>query len=148
MSDDGNSTQNFLRQIDPGLAKYASEFKKCDVSNLNTLRYLLPSEVNSMEMPQVYKRMVIDKIINMQTPETKSAFKKKMKADAGTAASHPPKRLKFENTVSSPGIDVTDAAKSDSGICGSTQNDSYLKKKLGRLRDEKETLVILLSHKI
>jgi len=135
----------FLREINPGLTKYKQEFIKYDVCSLKKLKYLRPREVDLMNIPEVYKRMLIDNIINLHTPNTKS----KMKVESDCAGHHQPKKLKFDNSHdgNSPKEKVSDSVSESEARSRPTQNDSFLTSELSRLTDEKETLVILLSHK-
>ena len=51
---------NFLKSLDPGLLKYKNQFEKYDVQSLTTLKYLRPREVDAMELPEVFKRLLLD----------------------------------------------------------------------------------------
>lgn len=69
--------ERFLRDIDEDLVCYKEEFIKLAVKSDSTLKYLRPHEVESMNIPPVYKRMLIDRIVNLQTPGTKEKLKQK-----------------------------------------------------------------------
>uniref|UniRef100_A0A8W8JS47 Uncharacterized protein n=1 Tax=Magallana gigas TaxID=29159 RepID=A0A8W8JS47_MAGGI len=60
--------ERFLRDIDEDLVCYKEEFIKLAVKSDSTLKYLRPHEVESMNIPPVYKRMLIDRKVNLQTP--------------------------------------------------------------------------------
>lgn len=56
---------------------FKEEFIKFAVKSDSTLKYLRPHEVESTNIPPVYKRMLIDRIVNLQTPGTKEKLKQK-----------------------------------------------------------------------
>ena len=67
---------DFIESLDPGLLTYKNELYIRSVTSENTLRYLRPREVEEMNIPDIYKRLLIDKICNLQTPETKKMMKR------------------------------------------------------------------------
>ena len=60
--------ESYLRGIYDGLVFYTEEFVKLAVN----LKYLRPYEVEGMNIPPVYRRMLVEHIVNLQTPDTKS----------------------------------------------------------------------------
>ena len=65
----------FFKSIDAGLVRYLDELLKVNVTSENTLRYLRPREVRQLDIPEVYKRMLINEICNLQTPDSKKRMK-------------------------------------------------------------------------
>ena len=64
--------ESYLRDIDDGLVFYKEEFGKLVVKSDATLKYLRPYKVEGMNLPPVYRRMLVERIVNLQTPDTKS----------------------------------------------------------------------------
>ena len=84
--------EDFLGSIDTGLLAFRHEFEKHAVNSDNTLKFLRPYEVENMNLPEVYKRMLVERIINLQTPDSKSKMKESVRAEWTCKE---PKRLKF-----------------------------------------------------
>ena len=68
---DMDTPESFIEELDPGLLTYKDELFMRSVTSLATLKLLRPREVCDMKIPQVYKRLLIDKIISLQSPDTK-----------------------------------------------------------------------------
>ena len=142
---------DFLHELDPGLSCYIEEFNRLSVTSLGTLTYLRSHEVQAMAIPEVYKRLLLDKIADLQTPNTKMITKRRMiddgdqdsaKRSAQTAVK--PKACRNVNVVAN----VNDVC--DDG--GRTENvhdvpEDYLSSAVARVNDERDTLLILIQHK-
>ena len=70
-----DETIMFFRSIDPGLVRYVDELLKLSVSSESTLRFTGPREIRALNMPDVFKRLLINEICNLQTPDTKSKMR-------------------------------------------------------------------------
>ena len=70
----------FYKSIEPGLEEYSSELKKLAVTSDGTLKFLRLSEVNMLQIPEVYKRLLADRIISLQSSDTKIRMKNKRAA--------------------------------------------------------------------
>ncbi|XP_033734636.1 uncharacterized protein LOC117323489 [Pecten maximus] len=147
------ASDNFIESIDPGLLPYKEEIYRHAVSSEETLRFLRPREVREMAIPEVYKRMLIDRIVKLQTPESKI----KMKSEAGSPDGAPtmakqPKRLDFEtHEVDKNQKKVGDSDRFDSSTrrpdTPNVNDKNYLDNELDKLRDERDSLHILLVHR-
>ena len=51
--------ESYLRDIDDGFIFYKEEFVKLAVKSDATLKYLRPYEVDGMNIPPVYRRMLV-----------------------------------------------------------------------------------------
>ena len=103
-----DTPESFIEELDPGLLTYKDELFTRSVTSLATLKLLRPREVCDMKIPQVYKRLLIDKLISLQSSDTKKEMKRdrspfcKSSDDlksATPAVFHKPKQLKFVATV-------------------------------------------------
>ena len=76
---DGNATvdnlEMNLKSYDPGLCRFKEEFIKFSVSSKATMKFLQPREVRTMNIPEVYKRMIISEIIHLQSPSSRTKLK-------------------------------------------------------------------------
>ena len=90
---------NFLKSLDPGLLKYKNQFEKYDVQSLTTLKYLRPREVDAMDIPEVFKRLLLDRIVNLQTPETKTKMKGERLKQVEFERKPMAKRLRFNDDL-------------------------------------------------
>jgi hypothetical protein len=68
--------ESFVEELDPGLLTYKEELFMRSVTSFATLKFLRPREVCEMKVPEVYKRLLIDKIISLQSPDTKRMMKR------------------------------------------------------------------------
>ncbi|KAK3107833.1 hypothetical protein FSP39_023146 [Pinctada imbricata] len=141
---------DYLASIDKGLLPYKQELEKFAVTSDKTLKFLRPFEVEEMNLPSVYKRMLIERIINLQTPDSKTKLRSSVRSD------WTPKRLKFSqsvggatSTISSPSQekDAAATAPTDSVSSALTKNMDFFTKEKTRLNDEKDSLSLLLLHK-
>ena len=64
--------ESYLRDIDDGLVFYKEEFVKLAVKSDATLKYLRPYEVEGMNIPPVYRRMLVERIINICKRQTRN----------------------------------------------------------------------------
>ena len=64
--------EGFLGSIDKGKLPYKDKFEKHAVGSDTMLKFLRPYEVEAIELSAVYKRMLIERIINLKTPDSKS----------------------------------------------------------------------------
>ena len=87
--------EGFLGSIDEGLLPFKKEFEKLAVSSDTTLKFLKPYEVEEMKLPAVFKRMLIERIIKLQTPDSKSKLKDSVREWESATRPKEPKRLKF-----------------------------------------------------
>ena len=162
---DMDTPESFIEELDPGLLTYKDELFMRSVTSLATLKFLRPREVCDMKIPQVYKRLLIDKIISLQSPDTKKEMKRdrspfcKSSDDfksATSAVNRKPKQLKFdsnsdvhvENESERVQLQSADGAKntpSTTSTCA--KSIGYLENEVKRLSDERETLNLLLIHK-
>lgn len=100
---DEGQIEEFLAGLDYGLLAYKDEFLKSAVTSEATLRFLRPNEVRAMNIPKVYQRLLIAKIIDLQTPESKGKLKRDATSpchvddDQRSAGLYPPKRLNFQD---------------------------------------------------
>ena len=76
---DGNATvdnlEMYLKSLDPGLCRFKEEFIKFSVSSKATMKFLRPREVRTINIPDVYKRMIISEIIHLQSPSSRTKLK-------------------------------------------------------------------------
>jgi hypothetical protein len=135
--------------LDPGLVPYMHELEKAAVTSENTLRYLRPREVQEMQIPTVFKRLIISKIIALQTPERREKMKKHHISpdtadvsvkEMSSACPPKPKKLNFD-------VDGTQAGTTSMSITGAGGTGS-LKHELERINDEKESLGCVLTQKL
>ena len=150
--------EGFLGSIDEGLLPYKREFEKLAVSSDTTLKFLRPYEVEEMKLPAVFKRMLIERIINLQTPDSKSKLKDSVREWESATRPKEPKRLKF--TTSTDSDDTVSFAcsvgsmgkenqspQSNEHIEVGAKDMDFLSKERNRLNDERDTLSLLLLHK-
>ena len=129
----------YLRDIDEGLLPFVDEFKKFAVNSDVTLKYLRPYEVEEMKIPTVYKRMLIERIINLQTPNTKSKLKETVRDKEFSQKE--PKRLKFGDSGRE------DLRADEQNMEPVAPNANFLADELERLNEERDSISVLLVHK-
>jgi hypothetical protein len=145
----------YLRSIDEGLMTYKDEFLKLAVRNDATLKYVRPYEVEDMNIPRVYRRMLVDRIVNLQTPDTKAKLKEKcmedfsIRGEKSGVATVGPKRLKFEDTSDSlrPTQNTEQVQQRAESTSRSQETGNFLENEVARLDEERDTLSLLLVHK-
>uniref|UniRef100_A0A8W8ILI4 Uncharacterized protein n=1 Tax=Magallana gigas TaxID=29159 RepID=A0A8W8ILI4_MAGGI len=142
--------ERFLRDIDEDLVCYKEEFIKLAVKSDSTLKYLRPHEVESMNIPPVYKRMLIDRIVNLQTPGTKEKLKQKCLDEFMLPKT--PKRLKFGDldapiSNANPTTVAERHERRSPAAAASRAPDNFLEQEVDRLNEERDTLSVLLVHK-
>jgi hypothetical protein len=119
-----------------------------------------------MNIPEVYKRLLIDKIIGLQTPDTKKMMKTAYSSPFDVSRDKPleersrdvdqkhPKKLKFDTPPTSTAYSRPTASENVPSETARARGESCVSKNSGcldfelkRLSDEKETLTVLLMHK-
>ncbi|XP_060078020.1 uncharacterized protein LOC132557541 [Ylistrum balloti] len=157
--DTERTPEEFVRSIDPGLLPYKEELFCLSVTSKETLKYLRPSEVQTMNIPVVFKRMLIERICNMQTPDTKKKFKAESEGhevvsteniiDVASTSKFKryPKRLfgvEDENSIND-----SKPANHAHDVFAEKYEDQkpFLEKEMEKLKDERDSLTILMLHK-
>ncbi|XP_033763889.1 uncharacterized protein LOC117345053 [Pecten maximus] len=152
--DPDKTADTFISSIDPGLLPYKKELFRLAVTSMQTLKFLRPWEVRGMDIPDVYKRMLISKILNLQTPETK--LKMKDEIDTRSPKVKQPKKLHFSKKINDRVHDDNPVTETDmAAISGMDPSDGectpakkpFIDTEIGKLEDERETFTILLVHK-
>jgi hypothetical protein len=159
-----DTPENFVEGLDPGLLTYKEELFMRSVTSFTTLKYLRPREVCDMKIPEVYKRLLIDKIISLQSPDTKKVMKRERSpflpgsgnserdttSTVVTDSRKRPKQLKFDTQCDSscevlqPQLNLKTTEKNPSTCAKSI---GFIENELQRLSEERETLNLLLTHK-
>lgn len=103
-----------------------------------------------MNIPPVYKRMLIDGIVILQTPGTKEKLKQKCLDELLLPKT--PKGLKFGDLGASisnatPMTVVERHERRSPAAAASRAPDNFLEQEVGRLNEERGTLSVMLVHK-
>ena len=141
--------ESYLRDIDDGLVFYKEEFVKLAVKSDATLKYLRPYEVEGMNIPPVYRRMLVERIVNLQTPDTKSKLKQQCIEDF-CAPPKTPKRLRFGSPVhvpTTPANITPERQPRSKAEAAPRAPENFLEQEVARLNEERDTLSVLLVHK-
>ena len=162
---DGNPTvddlEMYLQSLDPGLSKFKEEFSKFSVSSKATMKFLRPREVRTMDIPEVYKRMVISEIIHLQSPSSRTKFEEAADSPAqGQALTQgEPGRRKNDSVLSPPPACKQNLFESGTASTESTTKDdvsepgdsgdkiSFIEKEKERLHEEQFCLQAVLASK-
>lgn len=103
-----------------------------------------------MNIPPVYKRMLIDGIVILQTPGTKEKLKQKCLDELLLPKT--PKRLKFGDldapiSKATPTTVAERHERRSPAAAASRAPDNFLEQEVDRLNEERDTLSVLLVHK-
>jgi hypothetical protein len=138
--------EDFLRSIDPGLVQYQKELMAHAVTNENTLRFLRPNEVNDMPIPNVYKRMLIEKIVSLQTPDTKRKLKVESFELEKSAEKLAPKRLRYNNEGTEDERISSPTGRPKTGPLPGKPSTT-MQQEIDRLKEERDCLQCVIAQK-
>ena len=105
--------------------------------------------MEEMNKPPVYRQMLVERIVNLQTPDTKSKLKQQCIEDF-CAPPKTPKRLRFGSPVHVPTTpaNITPERQPRSKAEAAPQApENFLEQEVARLNEERDTLSVLLVHK-
>ena len=104
-----------------------------------------------MNIPPVYRRMLVERIVNLQTPDMKSKLKQQCIEDF-CAQPKTPKRLRFGSPVGrhvpTTSANITPERQPRSKAEAAPQApENFLEQEVARLNEERDTLSVLKVHK-
>ena len=145
----------FFKSIDAGLVRYLDELLKVNVTSENTLRYLRPREVRQLDIPEVYKRMLINEICNLQTPDSKKRMKclERSPTECKTqnaASGNTRVRLEFSLDNRENRNERGESSYDQSGnrpVTRSGAGKSAVDSELDRINEERECLTLVLNRR-
>ena len=138
--------ESYLRDIDDGLVFYNEEFVKLAVKRDATLKYLRPYEVEGMNIPPVYIRMLVERIVNLQTPDMKSTLKLQCIEDF-CAQPKTSKPWRFGSPVHVPTTPANITPERQPRSKAETAFENFPEQEVARLNEERDTLSVLKVHK-
>jgi hypothetical protein len=151
--------------LDIGMLSYRRELEELSVTSEATLRYLRPREVHAMKIPDVFKRMLIDKILTLQTPESREKMKRKLSSPSDTidrSVTVRPKlsvkKLEFSDKhmdAAHPGEFDVESETESAGDVRETESDTdrqnvgkpSLEVELARIVEEVDTVTLVMKQK-
>jgi hypothetical protein len=140
------------RNFGDGMLPYKQELDKLAVTSESTLKYLRPREVYSLDIPEVYKRMLVDKIVTLQTPDRQAKMKRQLESPVGEES----------NPLISPAKDTSTSASrnvrpklsstkiefpNETADRSAPESCVSLETQLASINDDKASLILVLQQK-